>query len=497
MESTTGLLPNRKQDPVILATSYSAAGHFTPLLQIAGYLAGRGYEVWFLAPHAVKASIEDAGCTFIQTVGAAGMMIDLDNHPGYAKSGLANVVWIYKDVWAGTMPGYLESLRNAMAAIRRAHPHRDVVMVMDAVNPGIIPLKMGAALPEGYDALPKTLGIGVIPPIFNTADRAPWGFGLPYDTSESARLRNIALCHAFRAVCEPAVEATNAMLRACGVLRPIDSVWGTYNTVPHIPVDYGIMCHDTSLQMCIPSLEYSLDELPPNIKFGGTLPPKPLPAGFQFPARFQQIKDNSPATGAAHSESVPGRKKIIIVAQGTLAVDYNDLIIPTIQGLEGRDDIILVAILGVKGATLDQYFPKGLPTNTMVVDYFPYGKYVLRQEPNQLYQKLTMITDPLIQHSDVFVNNGSYGAFSHAVAHGVPMVLAGHSEDKPEIGMRGERAGFAVNLRTGTPTPEMVAVAIDRVLTESSFKRRAMELKKEAEEFTCLETVERELRALF
>lgn len=107
------------------------------------------------------------------------------------------------------------------------------------------------------------------------------------------------------------------------------------------------------------------------------------------------------------------------------------------------------------------------------------------------------VTDPLIQHTDVFVNNGSYGAFTHAVAHGVPMVLAGHSEDKPDIGMRGERAGFAVNLRTGTPTPVMVATAVDRLLTESSFKRRAMELKKEAEDFNALETVERELRALF
>lgn len=106
-------------------------------------------------------------------------------------------------------------------------------------------------------------------------------------------------------------------------------------------------------------------------------------------------------------------------------------------------------------------------------------------------------TDPLIEHTDVFVNNGSYGALSHAITHGVPLVLAGHSEDKREIGMRCEWAGFAANLRTGTPTPDMVAAGVERVLTESSFKTRAMELKKEAEEFRCLDTVEKELRALF
>lgn len=77
-----------------------------------------------------------------------------------------------------------------------------------------------------------------------------------------------------------------------------------------------------------------------------------------------------------------------------------------------------------------------------------------------------MSEDPIVQHIDVFVNNESYDTLSHAVAHGVPMVLAGHSEDKPEIGTPGERAVLAVNPRTGNPTPDMVAAAVSRVLTD-------------------------------
>lgn len=378
MAAITGPLPAPgKQDPVILASSFSATGHFTPVLQISAHLAGRGYDIWFVAPQQVKASIEAAGCTFVPAFGAGGTMIDPADHPGYAKAGLANLLWIYKDAWAGSIPGQLESLRAAMRAIRRVHPDREVVFMMDVLHPGIIPLKMGAALPEGYDKLPKALGLSVLPPVFSTADRGPFGFGIPYDTSESARLRNIAICHLLRAFCEPAVEATNYMLRACGVLQPIDSVFSEYNTVPHAPVDYGIMCFDTSLQMCIPSLDYSLDEFPPNVKFGGTLPPKALPPGFQFPATLQNIKDNSPNAEAA----IPDRKKIVTVAQGTLAVDYNDLIIPTLQGLAGRDDIIIVVILGIKGANLDKYFPGDLPPNVIVLDYFPYGKDVLPLGP--------------------------------------------------------------------------------------------------------------------
>ncbi len=127
--------------------------------------------------------------------------------------------------------------------------------------------------------------------------------------------------------------------------------------------------------MCIPSLEYSFANFPAHIKFGGTLPPNPLNPDFQFPEWFQRITENS-AKRASISPTTT-RQKIVVTVQGTLAVNYNDIIIPTIKGLASRDDIIVVAILGIRGATLDKEFPDGLPENTIVADYFPYGVYFL------------------------------------------------------------------------------------------------------------------------
>lgn len=63
----------------------------------------------------------------------------------------------------------------------------------------------------------SSVAISIVPPIFTATSRGPLGFGLPYDSSESARLRNIALAHACRLAFEPVVEMTNAMLRVCGV----------------------------------------------------------------------------------------------------------------------------------------------------------------------------------------------------------------------------------------------------------------------------------------
>ncbi len=103
----------------------------------------------------------------------------------------------------------------------------------------------------------------------------------------------------------------------------------------------------------------------------------------------------------------------------------------------------------------------------------------------------------MIEHADILVTNGSYGVFGHCVVHGIPMVLSGDGQDKPEVGLRGEYAGFALSLGVGSPTAEMLAASVAKVLAEPKYKRRAMELKKEAEDFKCFETVERELRALF
>lgn len=74
---------------------------------------------------------------------------------------------------------------------------------------------------------------------------------------------------------------------------------------------------------------------------------------------------------------------------------------PTLEALASREDVIVVALLCVEGATLD----RDVPENSRVVDYLPYHA--------------------LLPYTDVLVTNGGYGGFMQAVMHGVPMVMAG------------------------------------------------------------------------
>ncbi|KAJ0164704.1 4'-demethylrebeccamycin synthase [Colletotrichum tanaceti] len=152
-------------------------------------------------------------------------------------------------------------------------------------------------------------------------------------------------------------------------------------------------------------------------------------------------------------------------------LDYTNLVIPAIRGLAHRDDIIVVAVLGVKGATLPE--DVAVPANTRVVDFIPY--------------------DALLRFADVWVLNAGYGGFMHGVINGVPMVLGGDTEDKPEVAMRGQWAGVAHNLKTGNPTPQQVARGVEEVLSNDRYKKRVLEIKKESEDLKALDVVEKHI----
>ena len=79
----------------------------------------------------------------------------------------------------------------------------------------------------------------------------------------------------------------------------------------------------------------------------------------------------------------------------------------------------------------------------------------------------------------VFVTNGGYGGLHFALGHGVPIVVAGDTEDKMETSRRVEWSGAGLNLRTGRPAEAQIATAVERVLSERHFRERALALRTE------------------
>jgi UDP:flavonoid glycosyltransferase YjiC (YdhE family) len=83
----------------------------------------------------------------------------------------------------------------------------------------------------------------------------------------------------------------------------------------------------------------------------------------------------------------------------------------------------------------------------------------------------------LLPSVDVMVTNGGYGAAQRALMTGVPLIVAGNTEDKPEVAARVEWFGAGVNLRTGIPTAAMVRRAVRQVLDDGGYRTAARNLQ--------------------
>lgn len=217
-------------------------------------------------------------------------------------------------------------------------------------------------------------------------------------------------------------------------------------------LDAPYLWPDRFLQMCPPSTQYSRSDAPKTIRFTGGLPklPKHTETGLsEKPTWWNEVVDN------------PTKKDIVFVCQGTAAMNYDDLVIPTMEAMKDRPNTLVIVVLGLRGATLDSSIPK--PENVRVADYVPF--------------------DDILPHCSVFVGNGGYGGVQHSISHGTPMVVAGETEDKTEMCAISEWAGVALNLRTGKPTSEALRTGIDEVLSDPKYKKACQRIQAEIATF--------------
>ncbi|MCU1679768.1 MAG: glycosyltransferase, family [Amycolatopsis sp.] len=100
-----------------------------------------------------------------------------------------------------------------------------------------------------------------------------------------------------------------------------------------------------------------------------------------------------------------------------------------------------------------------VPANARVADFIPFAE--------------------LLPHTSVLVSNGGFGGVQQALRHGVPMVLAGQSEDKIEVTARTAWAGAAINLATQRPAAADLRKAVESVLDTSTYRERAVYLSEQ------------------
>ncbi|RYP11091.1 hypothetical protein DL764_000249 [Monosporascus ibericus] len=455
--------------PLLFFTAYPAEGHANPVLKVAHGMIARGYDVVFHCSKDFEARIRAMGAEFTEEPG----FLDLADPEVLAQSlamppGLDALFFALLHFFIKPIPRLAESLGRALEDVRaREGPDRQIIVMAELCSSGVLPFRYGRPAPHGFGGVfPRTIGLSAIGLAVRSIDTAPYMLGLPPDSTESGRLRNAALRRLMKAgLAKPSLDALEELLRQAGAtaLPP-----GGVDLV-----DAWFLTPDVTLQMCLPAQEYALSDLDPKIHFVGCLPRREPRPDDPYPDWWSELVANSSSSSSSSEEEgkKKRRKKVIFVCQGTIAMDLNQLVIPTMRAFADRaddDGVLVVAALGARGATL----PEGtdVPPNARVADYIPY--------------------DTVLEHADVMVSNAGTGGLNHAVVNGVPLVLAGVTEDKIESTMRATRAGYAVGLFTQNPSAEQIREGVETVLSDARYKNRAMELKAENEAMGCLDKIE-------
>lgn len=398
-----------------LIGSVPFVGHVTPLLPIARALVAAGHEVRWYTGRRFRERVEATGAQFQPMLCAP----DLDEH-GLSElfparrglRGLALLQHDIKHVFGDSAVGQVRDLE----AILRQFP-ADVLLAESGFIGARWVHERGGPPWAVFNALPVTL---------SSRDTAPFGLGLPPGSSLFGRLRNQLLQALFSGVLfQESIQYVDGLRIRLGLVPTGEYVMDAALS----PFLY--------LQGTVPAFEYPRADLPAQVHFVGPVLPDPA-------------VDFSPPTWWGDLE---GRRPVVHVTQGTVATEASQLLTPTIRALADQD-LLVVATTG--GQPLETLGLDKLPNNVRAERFIPHTE--------------------LLPKVDLMITNGGYNGVQLALAHGVPLVAAGTSEDKPEVCARVAWAGVGLNLKTSRPSPGRIRKAVRTVLGDAGYCERAAAL---------------------
>lgn len=385
-----------------------------PLLQLTRAMVSRGDEVWFLCGEAFRDRIEAAGARFVR------LPYDGEVDPGAGSGGPEPVRGGVREMTEMLRSLFLDTVEADFRTVLELHRslHLDLVVTEQLfIGSSAIGL-----LPRAER--PAILTLGLVPLPFFSPDVAPFGTGITPMDGPLNVLRNRAM----QAVVDTFALAdirrafTTTIERLTGV-HPGGRLF-----------DLGLST-DVWAQVSVPQFEYPRRRIPEQVRYVG---PLPAPSAFPLPDWWDYRE----------------RRRIVHVTQGTYAnQDPTALIVPTIRGLAEEDVLVVATTGGPSPATVAQAYGGPLPENVRVERFMPY--------------------DHLLRAAHVMVTNGGFGAVHHALRHGLPLVVAGTTEDKLEVNARVRFSGAGVDLREQRPSPDAVRAAVLHVLDDRAQFRRA------------------------
>ncbi|MEH1166869.1 nucleotide disphospho-sugar-binding domain-containing protein [Micromonospora sp. CPCC 205539] len=408
----------------------------SPVLTVAADLVRRGHEVMVYTGSRFEERVRAIGARFRALPPAA----DLDDRrldvlfPVRATlpPGPAQLSFDFEHFFLGQLPAQVQGLRALLAEF-------PADVVLGELGFWSIPVLHLSTPPEER---PTLVTLGSVPLLMQSEDTPAFGAGILPTAGEEARARNRAMNAEVRQVFAALQTFAEATLTSLGVA-----------TTDYL-FDVPFRRTDHYLQLTVPGFEYPRGDLPAHLRFVGTLPPA-RSSGYEEPAWWPELSSGRP---------------VVVVTQGTVANnDLHDLVIPAVRALADLDVLVVAATAREDGPALVRQALHNVPDNVRLASFVPF--------------------DGLLPHADVLVTNGGYGGVQTALYYGVPLVVAGASEDKPEVAARVEWTGTGVNLRTSRPGIIELRAAVQTVLHDPGYRSQAEVMAKEIGQYNPFDAI--------
>ncbi|XCI61235.1 glycosyl transferase [Mycolicibacterium parafortuitum] len=410
-------------------------GHVMPMVDLGAGLQKLGHDVTVLTGAQFGALVENAGLT-VRSLPDSVVIDPPAAAPRWLRSlpAAARRFWLGRaelaDVFAEPLAAEADSLR----ALLRGTCFDAVVA--DITFTGLLPVLLQDS------PRPPVVVCGVGPLTLSSADTPP--FGMAWQPEPGVDYRPMTTV-AHRVIMRSSQRRFDAALRRAGSGRS-----------PVFISDWPRLA-DAVLQLSVQEFEYPRSDLPSTVEFVGPVLPD---AGRRFvpPPWWPEV--------------TRGDRVVVHVTQGTFDnADLNQLLAPTFDALGGRDDILVVATTGGRSG---QCLDRDTSANIHVAEWIPYSV--------------------LLPHVDVMITNGGYGGVQYALAHGVPLIVAGETSDKAEVAARVDYSGVGVDLGTFAPSADAIRAAVDRVRGDDRYRAAARRIQAAIDASTPVDSIANALK---
>jgi MGT family glycosyltransferase len=401
-----------------LVCTIPVIGHVTPAIPIVEKLVQNGHEVCWYTGIQFQSKVEATGAQFVRMQQAADYSdpAQISEESVAIRSRLTGIKQLQFDL----KYVFIDSAVGQLADLTNILTwYQADVVLADSFFVG------ASWLHEKGGPVWAQLGVSIL--FAQSCDVPPVGFGWQPSQSSLGKLRDRGLKRLLRSVVFREVRAYATAARAkVGLDAPM-------------PFVFDLVSPYLYLASTVPSFEYPRSDLPRQVHFVG--PAQPVRSTVVEPLEILQ--------------NLPDRP-IVHVTQGTISNDPNQLLMPTFEAL-ANENVSVIATTGNRSlADIDL---STLPENARVEQFIPYAQF--------------------LPHVDVMITNGGFQGVQAALAHGIPLITAGKTEEKPEIGARVAWSGVGIDLKTQTPTPAKIRQAVREILTNSQYRDRAEVLQAE------------------